>query len=1299
MATILLQAAGAFVGGALGPLGAALGSAAGAMLGYRLDRMVIDGTRRIEGPRLSGARPFSAEEGASLPRVYGTMRVGGTMIWATRFEEEGRSERQGGKGGPRTTTYSYYANVAFALCEGEIAGVRRIWADGRELDLSLLEFRVHRGAGDQQADPLILAKQGAGNAPAYRGTAYVVFERLPLGEFGNRVPQLQFEVMRPVGGLNERIRAVCMIPGATEYGLSPAPVTREPEPGETVSENRHVLHAGSDIVAALDELQALCPALKHVALVTTWFGDDLRAGHCTIRPKVTVNDPGEYSLPWIVSGLTREAAQEVSRSGPGPAYGGTPADKSVMDAIVEIRSRGLKVTLYPFVMMDIPAGNALGSPYAGEEMQPAYPWRGRITSNPAPGAPGSADKTASARGQIGAFSGTATAANFAATGDTVVFSGMAGDWGYRRLVLHYARLAEAAGGVDAFLLGSELRGLTTLRDGAGAFPFVEQLCDLASEVRSILGPAAKITYGADWSEYFGYQPADGSGDVFFHLDPLWAHPDVDAVGIDCYMPLSDWRDADLTDGNPDGFAGPYDPAGLRAGIASGEGFDWYYAGEDDRRDRVRSPISDGAYGKHWTFRYKDMLGWWSNAHHNRPGGVESSTSTAWVPRSKPLWLTELGCPAIDKGPNQPNVFPDPKSYENAIPYFSDGSRSDTAQKALLVAHFDHWDGAAQDFSPAANPVSSEYGGRMLDAERIYCWAWDARPFPAFPLRSDVWSDGENWLRGHWLGGRLNTAELPDLVNAILADHGLPPASFTSVAGSLTGYIVTDPFTARASLEPLIDLFGLSVGQDKDRLSITGLGGASPLEIEELAVFDGEPAVSRTRQPDHDLPAEAGLSFTDPMRAYQTATARSRRPDAPHSGMELLSIPAAMEPEQAEALLAGWTRRRWVGREQVEFAVSPTRVDITPGKRVRLPLDGGTSDFLVTAVESGLARRVSGRRFSMTPAVGWQPGLPDAPLAPSLSRGAPLALLLDLPMPPGGGATEDQFRLAVRAKPWTPQAVFASSGTTGFERRGTANREAIIGRLAQPLPPGFEGRIDRAASIEVKLYSGELSSISEGQLLMGVNAAAIMAVNGAWEVLRFQMAEEIAPATWRLSNLLRGELGSWAAMKAGAAEGSYFVLLDEAVAPAGLRAAELGLTLNWKIGPLGGDFGNPSFRDLTATGGLRSRLPLPPVHIRTWRNGDGSLRIGWQRRSRSHGAQSLSAILPLGEETESYQLSIAPAGSIALRTVTVTAPEWTYPVSQIAADFPDLPTAIDIAVRQVSASVGAGDALSVRRTLL
>ena len=104
-------------------------------------------------------------------------------------------------------------------------------------------------------------KQGKDNAPAYRGTAYVVFDRLPIGSYGNRLPQFQFEVLRPVSSVAANLKAVALIPGSTEFGLSPGIVRQERSKGETIAVNRNTLTAKTDWHAAMDELQALCPDL------------------------------------------------------------------------------------------------------------------------------------------------------------------------------------------------------------------------------------------------------------------------------------------------------------------------------------------------------------------------------------------------------------------------------------------------------------------------------------------------------------------------------------------------------------------------------------------------------------------------------------------------------------------------------------------------------------------------------------------------------------------------------------------------------------------------------------------------------------------------------------------------------------------------------------------------------------------------------------------------------------------------------------------------------------------------------
>ncbi|WP_395175173.1 hypothetical protein [Roseibium alexandrii] len=122
----------------LGGFGGVIGKAAGSLTGNLIDQSLFGGgaSRDIEGNRLADLSVQSSSEGASIPKVYGRVRLAGQLIWATNFEEVVTTEEQGGKaGGSRSaatvTTYSYYANFAVGLCEGKIARVGRIWA-GRQ---------------------------------------------------------------------------------------------------------------------------------------------------------------------------------------------------------------------------------------------------------------------------------------------------------------------------------------------------------------------------------------------------------------------------------------------------------------------------------------------------------------------------------------------------------------------------------------------------------------------------------------------------------------------------------------------------------------------------------------------------------------------------------------------------------------------------------------------------------------------------------------------------------------------------------------------------------------------------------------------------------------------------------------------------------------------------------------------------------------------------------------------------------------------------------------------------------------
>ncbi len=191
-----------------------------------------------------------------------------------------------------------------AFCEGEVHRLGRIWADGQLLETDGLTLRFYRGTEDADGRQPDRGQAGDGGAPAYRGLCYLVFERLPLAPFGNRIPNISVELCRVVGELEPAIRAITVIPGATEFGYDPTPRRAVVGPGATANENTHLSAARfRDWTLSIDELTALCPNLQHVSLVVAWFGDDLRCGHCKIAPRVEAASRQIEGTDWSVAGL------------------------------------------------------------------------------------------------------------------------------------------------------------------------------------------------------------------------------------------------------------------------------------------------------------------------------------------------------------------------------------------------------------------------------------------------------------------------------------------------------------------------------------------------------------------------------------------------------------------------------------------------------------------------------------------------------------------------------------------------------------------------------------------------------------------------------------------------------------------------------------------------------------------------------------------------------------------------------------------------------------------------------------
>ena len=200
MSQLVVSVAGAAIGFAIGgPVGAQWGWMAGTLAGS------VAFPPHSEGPHLGDLSVTSSAYGAVIPYLAGHQRIGGQVIWASSKRELATTTSQGGKGGAESTTYTYECDLHILLTENLIAGITRVWSNGKlvwtkregaaegsfqasEDSTRWSRITTYTGAIDQMPDP-----DGHADAPAYRGRGSVFIKNLGLGSSGS-IPNLTFEV-------------------------------------------------------------------------------------------------------------------------------------------------------------------------------------------------------------------------------------------------------------------------------------------------------------------------------------------------------------------------------------------------------------------------------------------------------------------------------------------------------------------------------------------------------------------------------------------------------------------------------------------------------------------------------------------------------------------------------------------------------------------------------------------------------------------------------------------------------------------------------------------------------------------------------------------------------------------------------------------------------------------------------------------------------------------------------------------------------------------------------------------------
>lgn len=1158
-----------------------------------------------------------------IPIIYGKNRIAGNIIWATDIKEVEKvtvTTSGGGKGSPRVSqtnrTYYYYANLAIALCQGEVSSLNKVWANTELLNLSKYKIRFYKGTENQMSDPLIQGVQGVENTPAYRGLCYAVFEEFPLADFGNRIPNFTFEITRKVGvdknpddKLENMITAVNVIPGCGEFVYDTVVQYKKEgsvingawkEYGKKRRLNQNNNSGKADSLVSLDQLQSDLPKCNWIAPVAVWFGDSLNLSNCTIKPRVEYGNDSEgypiYTEPdeWRVGNWTRFNTPVVGKVGNTLRYGGTVNDASLVRYLKEVKNRGFNVMFYPMMFMDVDQ----------------KPWRGHLTGN--------------SRDVHSFFTKTN---------------------GYNEFILHYANLVKDH--VDAFIIGSELIGLTSIRDENDNFPAVDCLINLASAVRNILGLNIKISYAADWSEY--HHTTGG----WYHMDKLWASPNIDFIGIDAYFPLTDKKQSMITKQD------------IMDGWESGEGYDWYYTDSERTTKENLSP----------EYAWKNIDWWWKN-HHVNPDGEQ----TEWIPESKKIWFTEYGFSSVDGTSNESNRFYDPESFDGGFPRFSEGRADYFVQRQALQVTEEKWKNSDM-------------------IERKFVWCYDARPYPFYPNKMDVWSDGNLWKYGHWLNGKLGGMSVSDLVYGIFDDISMDwnIVKKTTIYDNVEGIAINNRISTNDLLDILQRVYFFDYVEDDGGVSFLSKNTESLYEIKEsdliLLRTEGERKVYIETDvvANSELPERLELSFINKDFDYQLGNTYSERNSVETGKVDFKSIPAVLSEHKARQVAETSLYSEWLERMIYTFVLPIKYLHLEPTDVVTLKCDNLPLKLKVIniSLDKNNNIRVSAVRHD---SLIFKNRIESDDVSENIKT-IPVAGDTNLEifeLPAIGNKDLDKpkiyFAVNKQENDWKGCVVYDSANGGGSfnvinETRANSITGVCCNVLGEGNPYYFDYENEVIVYFDDRINMENVNNVTESDLFSGANIALI-----GKEIIQFKEINLQEDGTYRLKGLLRGLFGTEKEI-VDHSENENFILLNHNLLEHVAENCDIGLSKQYKAVSIGEDLSEVQSLNYVLKG--KRLRPLPPTHLEMEKDSEGDVMIRWKRRSRGYGGWRDNVDVPLVEKSENYEIEILDDEKIVRIEEIKDRTFFEYTSEMQYLDFGGLVEYLKIRVYQISDIVGRG----------
>lgn len=301
-------------------------------------------------------------------------------------------------------------------------------------------------------------------------------------------------------------------------------------------------------------------------------------------------------------------------------------------------------------------------------------------------------------------------------------------------------------------------------------------------------------------------------------------------------------------------------------------------------------------------------------------------------------------------------------------------------------------------------------------------------------------------------------------------------------------------------------------------------------------------------------------------------------------------------------------------------------------------------------------------------------------------------LFETPAIGGGTGPSDRIRLPAAVAmpddddPYPGVLLLGSLDDEEFHTLATLTQESTFGRARTALGgSGIDPATwDRVSTVEVEVWNGTLESRDESDVLAGANVALCGS-----EVIQFATATLVSPRRYTLSNLLRGRRDTVDVMTTHAADERFLLLTAPGPVMVELELTALGSPRYFKFVPNGANPADYASQTLSPAG--RNLRPFAPHALVGVRDEYGNLDVSWTRRTRVPLADLPDKPVPLGEETETYDVEFWWSAAL-VRSLTVTSPTTTYTESQQTTDGVTLFTDLEVRVYQRSSSYGRGRAL-------